>query len=132
MESAPQNTAEEAWIGKLAACWRLGGPVAQAELGFRVHLKRLVLEGVGEKQMCSVQGSYQKSCSIGYNIHQYLPRQEEKGELTQRFLTGSMMMDRPLEHQTVFVVVGLFARLPSLPETVQQESHSYCPHLRRR
>ena len=47
MELAPQNTAEEAWIGKLAACWSLGGSVAPAGLGFRVHLKRLVLEGLG-------------------------------------------------------------------------------------
>ena len=132
MELAPQNIAEEAWIGKLAACWSLGVPVAPAGLGFRVHLKRLVLEGLVEEQMCSEQGSYQKSSSTGYNIHQYLPRQEEKWELTQRFLTGSMMMDRPLEHQTVFVVVDLFDRLPSLPETVQQESHSYCPHLRQK
>ena len=63
--SALQSIAAEEWPGMMAAHLDSELSVALGEWEFLEHLKRLVLEGLLEERMCSEQGSYQKSCSIG-------------------------------------------------------------------
>jgi len=62
---APQSIAAGARSEILAARLGLELSVAPVGWGFLEHLKRLVLEELFEERMCSEQGSYQKSCSIG-------------------------------------------------------------------
>ena len=67
-ELAPLSIPGEERAEILAARLDLELPVPPVGWGFLEHLKRLVLEGLLEERMCSEQGSYQKSCSIGWSI----------------------------------------------------------------